>query len=135
PKTTLRTQELPNLMQTFSRLAPALVAAFCCLTIVAAAPHRHHAPMLQEATAKVAVSNTKFEPRTLRVKAGTTVVWENTEGAHTVTADNGAFESDTLSEGESYSHKFDKPGRYPYYCNFHGSKGGHDMAGIVIVTK
>ena len=122
-------------MHTFSRLAPALVAALCCLVGAAAAPHRHHAPVPQTTTTKVAVSNTKFEPRALRVKAGTTVVWENTEGAHTVTADNGAFESDTLSAGESYSHKFDKPGRYSYYCTFHGSKGGHDMAGVVIVTK
>src|SRR5207237_8901005 len=122
-------------MHTFSRLAPALVAPLCCLVAAAAAPHRHHAPVPQTTTTKVAVSNTKFEPRTLRVKAGTTVVWENTEGAHTVTADNGAFESDTLSAGESYSHKFDKPGRYSYSCTFHGNKGGTALHALVIVTK
>ena len=77
----------------------------------------------------------KFEPRTLTVKAGTTVTWENKEGTHTVTSDTGAFESETLSAGQTFTHKFDKPGRYPYYCTFHGSKGGHDMAGVIVVTK
>ena len=120
-------------MHSFRRFAPALIAALCGLTIAAAAPRRHHAPPTQTAT--VAVSNSKFEPRTLRVKTGTTVTWENKEGVHTITADKGAFESATLSAGQSYSHKFDKPGRYAYYCTFHGSKGGHDMAGLVIVTK
>jgi plastocyanin len=86
-------------------------------------------------TAAVTVSNLKFEPRTLQVKAGTTVTWQNKEGVHTVKADNGAFESDTLSAGASFSHKFDKPGRYPYHCDFHGSAGGHDMAGVIVVTK
>jgi plastocyanin len=33
-----------------------------------------------------------------------------------------------------YSYKFDKPGKYPYYCTFHGGKGGHNMAGVVNVT-
>ncbi len=40
-----------------------------------------------------------------------------------------------LTAGQTYSHKFDKPGKYPYYCTFHGGKGGHNMAGVVNVTR
>ncbi len=110
----------------------------CCLA-VAAAPQAHDnanqtpPPVADQAT--VTVSNLKFEPRMLRVKAGTNVTWTNKEGAHTVVADNGAFESATLAAGQSFSHKFTKPGKYPYFCTFHGSKGGHDMAGMIIVVK
>jgi plastocyanin len=109
----------------------------CCLAALAVSQQHQHAAVLPTppATATVTVSNVKFEPRMLSVKAGTTVTWENKEGAHTVTADKGEFESDTLSVGQTFSHKFDKPGRYAYYCTFHGSKGGHDMAGVIVVTK
>jgi plastocyanin len=111
------------------------ICTLCCLTALAASQQRAAVQPAPPATATVTVSNVKFEPRTLSVKAGTTVTWENKEGAHTITADKGAFESDTLSAGQTFSHKFDKPGRYAYYCTFHGSKGGHDMAGVIIVTK
>jgi len=123
-------------MNTLKRTAQILLLACCCLTMLVVARSGHKpAPTADDAAAKVTVSNVKFEPRTLTVKAGTTVTWENKEGSHTVTSDTGAFESETLSAGQSFSHKFDKAGRYPYYCTFHGSKGGHDMAGVIIVTK
>ena len=123
-------------MNTLKRTAQILLLACCCLTMLVAARSGHKpAPTAADDAAKVTVSNVKFEPRTLTVKAGTTVTWENKEGSHTVTSDTGAFESETLSAGQSFSHKFDKAGRYPYYCTFHGSKGGHDMAGVIVVTK
>jgi len=84
---------------------------------------------------KVTITNNKFEPKTITVKAGSEVAWENKEGSHTVTADDGSWTSSTLTAGQTYSHKFDKPGKYPYYCTFHGAKGGHNMAGVVNVTR
>src|SRR5437868_12719386 len=124
-------------MNTFKRTTQILLLVGCCLTllVMTARSGNKPAPIADDAAAKVTVSNVKFEPRTLTVKAGTTVTWENKEGTHTVTSDTGAFESETLSAGQSFSHKFDKAGRYPYYCTFHGSKGGHDMAGVIVVTK
>ena len=83
----------------------------------------------------VTISNFQFAPKVVRVKAGTEVTWQVKEGTHTVTADSGAWESPALSAGKTFSHKFDAAGTYRYYCSFHGSKGGHDMAGTVIVTK
>jgi plastocyanin len=87
------------------------------------------------AASSVAISNLKFDPRIVTVKIGSVVTWENKEGVHTVTADSNAFSSPTLTPGKSFSHKFVKAGKYPYYCSFHGRKGGGDMSGVVIVTK
>jgi plastocyanin len=81
------------------------------------------------------VKTYKFAPAVIEVKAGTTVTWTNKEGTHTVTADDGSWESPTLNRGQSFSRKFGKPGTYRYYCSFHGSKGGHDMAGVVRVVR
>ena len=85
-------------------------------------------------SAAVSISNFKFEPKVLRVKVGTTVTWTNTDGTHTAVADGENFSSPTLSRGQTFSHKFTKRGKYPYYCSFHGSKGGGDMAGTIIVV-
>lgn len=87
------------------------------------------------AGATVSISNFQFAPKVVRIKAGAEVSWTSKEGAHTVTADNGGFESPTLSAGKTFNHRFSTPGTYRYYCSFHGGKGGHDMAGTVIVTR
>ena len=84
----------------------------------------------------VNIKNLEFGPKSLRVKIGTKVTWTNQEGVpHTVNADNGSFESGNLTNGQSFSYTFDKPGTYRYYCTFHGGKGGSGMEGVVKVTK
>lgn len=82
----------------------------------------------------VTLTNNNFTPKTVTIRKGQSVTWTAKEGAHTVKADNGSFQSGTLSAGKSFSHTFDAPGTYGYHCTFHGS-AGHDMAGKVIVTK
>lgn len=82
----------------------------------------------------VTLTNNNFTPKTVTIRKGQSVTWTAKEGAHTVKADNGSFQSGTLSAGKSFSHTFDTPGTYGYHCTFHGS-AGHDMAGKVIVTK
>ena len=83
----------------------------------------------------VKISNFKFVPQQVTVPAGTTVVWVNENGRHTVEADKGEFKSPVLTGGNSFEFKFDKPGRYAYHCGFHGEAGGKDMAGTVVVTR
>jgi len=82
----------------------------------------------------VNISNFKFEPQELTVSAGTEVEWVDGSGRHSVIGDDGSFKSGTLTAGGRFSHKFDRPGRYPYYCEFHGAMGGKDMAGTIVVT-
>ena len=88
------------------------------------------------AAAGVRIVDSEFQPRQIKVKAGTTVTWKN-EGrmAHPVTADDGSFESPTLGAGKTFSRKFAEPGTYRYYCAFHGGKDGDGMSGTVVVTR
>jgi plastocyanin len=86
---------------------------------------------IEKATVKI--SNFQFSPKLLTVTPGTTVEWVNEAGRHTVEADDGSFKSDVLKQGDKFEHKFDKAGSFAYHCEFHGEKGGKDMAGKVIV--
>jgi plastocyanin len=62
------------------------------------------------------------------------VVWAHKgQRKHTVTADDGAFNSGTLEAGGSFKQTFDKPGTYAYFCEFHGGAGGGGMAGVIKV--
>lgn len=85
------------------------------------------------APVKVTISNFKFDPKEVTVPVGGTVDWLDDTGRHTVKADDGSFNSGMLSAGAHFTHKFDKAGKFAYYCEYHGSPGGHDMAGTVIV--
>lgn len=87
------------------------------------------------AASKVTISNFQFAPRVVRIKAGSELTWQVKEGTHTVNADDGSFSSPNLSAGQTFSHTFTKAGTYRYYCSFHGSKGGHDMAGTIVVSR
>jgi plastocyanin len=76
----------------------------------------------------------EFVPQTISVPAGSTVTWIN-NGAdyHTVTADDGSFDSGPFWPGEAVSLTFDTPGTYPYYCIPDGNPGGAGMSGVIVV--
>ncbi len=78
-----------------------------------------------------------YAPKTLTVKRGTTITWVNLDQAkHTVSGDTRAqFDSRDMPSGKSFSFTFSAPGAYPYYCEYHGDKGGVDMAATVIVLE
>ncbi|MEK6324653.1 MAG: plastocyanin/azurin family copper-binding protein [Acidobacteriota bacterium] len=92
-----------------------------------------NAPLQAKATVKI--SSFKFEPKVLTVAPGTTVEWINDGGRHSVVADDGSFKSDALKQGDKFEHKFDKAGSFAYHCEFHGEKGGKDMAGKIVVRR
>jgi plastocyanin len=81
----------------------------------------------------VKISNFAFAPKELEIAAGTTVEWVDEGGRHTVEADDGSFKSETLVAGGRFEHRFDQPGTFPYFCGFHGDKGGKLMSGVVKV--
>lgn len=83
------------------------------------------------AAVAVAMRNYKFVPDTLRIAPGTTVTWTNYDFApHSATARKGEFDSDTVGNGESFSHTFESAGSIPYYCRFHAGS----MTGTVEVA-
>jgi hypothetical protein len=84
-------------------------------------------------SSRIIVKNFGFDPAEIRVPAGTDVEWMDQGGRHSVQADDGSFKSETMAAGGTFKHRFDRPGVYRYFCEFHGTAGGHDMAGVVIV--
>ena len=68
----------------------------------------------------VRIANLAFGTQTLRVRAGTRVRWENGDQVqHTVTADDGAFDSGLIEPGASWEMVFARAGEYAYHCTPH----------------
>lgn len=61
-----------------------------------------------------------YSPASITVHVGDTVTWTNagTVG-HTVTADDGSFDSGMLDVGASWSYTFNSPGTFAYHCTPH----------------
>jgi plastocyanin len=109
-----------------------MIALICAVSVIAVdAKTKPRASAAGKVT--ITITNFNFTPKTITVAPGTTVVWYNKEGRHTVESDNGTFKSDTLTADKSYEFTFAKAGKYPYHCEFHGDMGVKDMAGTVIV--
>ena len=88
----------------------------------------------------------RFEPSQVTVPAGTTVLWRNASAVeHTVTADptragtasnvrlpdgTDPFESEGLSQGQTFARQLTVAGEYRYVCRIHEGAG---MVGIVTV--
>jgi plastocyanin len=124
--------------------SPAIAVASPSSSVVASA-----SPSITGASAPtIQLTDTlKFDPSSLTVPRGTTVTWRNTSQlVHTVTDDPAkaatatdaqlpagvqSWDSGDLNPGQSYSHLFDTPGTYKYFCQPHETAG---MLGTVIVS-
>jgi len=68
----------------------------------------------------ITIKDMKFDPDTLQISPGETVVWTNQDDRdHTVTAKDGSFKSDNLSKGDKFEHVFKKAGKFNYCCSYH----------------
>ncbi|MGH9073516.1 MAG: cupredoxin domain-containing protein [Acidimicrobiales bacterium] len=79
----------------------------------------------------IRIYDTGFKPGVLRVRAGTNVLVINKGGnSHSVTADDGAFDTGVLAGGgDDASFVLTKPGTYPYYDELDPYEHG-----VIIVT-
>jgi len=69
---------------------------------------------------EVDIANFAFSPNKITIPSGTTVIWRNSDSVpHTVTSDDGFFDSGTILGGGTFSFAFDKVGTYPYFCTLH----------------
>ena len=65
-----------------------------------------------------------FDPSSITVRVGTTVVWRNNgQQTHDIHARDGSFDSPLLNPGNTFTFTFTKPGLYPYYCIPHEGDG------------
>lgn len=77
------------------------------------------------ATLPVSVQFSAFAPGQQDILPGDTIEWENvSERRHTVTADDGSFDSGDLFGGQKFTRTFDSPGTFTYHCTVHDGMTG-----------
>ena len=85
---------------------------------------------LSAAEGVVVVQNISFNPARVAARVGQEVVWtvDDNGVSHSVTADDGSFDSGRLSAGD-FKRTFDQPGEVAYHCAVHAR-----MKGTVVVS-
>lgn len=82
----------------------------------------------------VRISGESFSPSGITIQAGQAVCWTWDTGlSHTVTADDGSFNSGSPMPAGTFQVTFPNAGTFGYYCIVHGSKTG-GMRGTITVT-
>jgi plastocyanin len=78
----------------------------------------------------VVVDNFSFAPATASVPAGTTITWTNRDDVpHNIVSTEQKFKSPVLDTDEQFSHRFDVPGSYKYFCSIHPRMTGQVVVG------
>jgi plastocyanin len=88
-------------------------------------------PPLEVGEGEVLVAQTTYTPAEITVAVGGTVTWLFEDGgvAHTVTADDGSFNSERRTSGR-FERQFTGPGQVHYHCEVHAAmKGTVDVTG------
>jgi plastocyanin len=79
--------------------------------------------------ATVEAIDNAFNQQVIRIQPGGSVEWSmDGDAHHTVTADDGSFDSGDLAPGGAFEQRFTEPGVYPY----HGAAGA-GMSGTIVV--
>ncbi|MGI8589315.1 MAG: S-layer homology domain-containing protein [Chloroflexia bacterium] len=78
-------------------------------------------------TVPVIVDDDFYSPQFLTIVPGTTVIWTNSgDMIHTVTSDDGLFDSGNMNPTDTFTYTFSVAGTYGYHCIYHGAPGiGH----------
>ena len=78
---------------------------------------------------EVIISNSSFQPADITTGKGSLIVWKNNDAvSHTVTADDGSFNSGEIKAGGSFDQRFDYIKTYSYSCSFHP-----EMKGTIVI--
>jgi plastocyanin len=94
----------------------------------------------------VSIEHRQFVPKELTVNVGDEVTWTHRDGeqVHSVTADDGSFDSNPLcstanpkecmSDHDTFKHTFGAEGRFPYFSKTFGAAGGQGTSGVIVVV-
>ena len=94
----------------------------------------------------VSIEHRQFVPKELTVSVGDEVTWTHRDGeqVHSVTADDGSFDSNPLcstanpkecmSDHDTFKHTFGAEGRFPYFSKTFGGPGGQGVSGVIVVV-
>jgi plastocyanin len=79
----------------------------------------------------VHIRDDQFVPASLTVRVNESVTFVNDDDdAHTVTADDRAWDSEGLNQGQQWTHAFSTAGSVPYHCTIHPT-----MHGTIVVRS
>ncbi len=95
----------------------ALVILLGLALLAACGGKKEPLPPIPEGT-QVAMRNFAFDPATLTIERGTTVIWGNYDSVrHDVVGEG--FKSGLFGKGRYFSHTFSEPGTYSIICGIH----------------
>jgi 3',5'-cyclic-AMP phosphodiesterase len=78
----------------------------------------------------VVVDNFSFAPASTVVVPGSTITWTNKDDVpHNIVSTDQKFKSPVLDTDQQFSHSFDAPGTYKYYCSIHPKMTGQIVVG------
>lgn len=98
---------------------------------VAPMPSPTPVPAPASETHNITIQSFAFNPASITVKKGDTVVWTNKDSmGHTVTGDNGGPSSPAIGTNGTYRYTFSGAGTFGYHCAIHPS-----MTGAVVVSR
>lgn len=81
------------------------------------------------ADSPVSIAAFAYDPSSVTITVGDTVTWTNNDAVgHTVTADDGSFNSGSFGNGDEYARTFTSAGTFAYHCAIHPA-----MTGVVTV--
>lgn len=105
-----------------------MAAALAAVALGAAAADANHA------AEPVNIQFQAFAPDRIDLLPGETVEWtNNSERRHTVTADDGSFDSGDLFGDDRFDHQFGAVGAYQYHCTVHiGMTGEVDVRRVIL---
>jgi plastocyanin len=73
----------------------------------------------------IVVGNFRFAPAVSSVGVGSTITWTNRDDVpHNIVSTEGRFKSPVLDTDQQFSHRFDSPGTYKYFCSIHPKMTG-----------
>jgi plastocyanin len=71
------------------------------------------------------IQGSAFSPSSITINVGDTIVWTNYDSAsHTVTSNDGTFDSGSITNGNTFSFTFTSAGTFDYYCAPHPGMTG-----------
>ncbi|WP_420426322.1 cupredoxin domain-containing protein [Algiphilus sp.] len=111
-----------------SQFALAVVLGLAASTTYAADGHAEKASVPEDAVQVEIVDFMRFEPETIEVEAGTTVVWTNYDGSNHKVKLPGVAPSPRMHMESTWMYTFQEPGTYDYSCAMHPK-----MKGTVVV--
>ena len=107
-------------MRRLSCLATLAVMALLMLMPAARAQDQGVTAVPVQNVVSVSIEDFYFEPADAAVEPGTTVMWINEgQAPHTVTADDGSFDSEVLNPGDTFMVTFLGSGTLTYHCEIH----------------